>query len=230
MTKQKTIVALVPMKGHSARVPGKNFKEFAGKPLYRWIIDTLLSIPEITKVIINTDAADQFKKSGLVETDRVILRNRNSDICGDTVSMNRVLKDDLMSVSADYYLMTHSTNPLLSKRTIKEALNAYEEALAKQLHDSLFSVNKHQTRFYRGDGSPINHDPNNLIPTQDLEPWYEENSNLYLFTQESFKKTNARIGANPMIFVTPPMESSDIDTPDDWKQAEAKANWMKHNT
>ena len=62
--------------------------------------------------------------------------------------------------------------------------------LAAQL-DSLFTVDKIQTRFYRADCSPVNHDPDNLVRTQDLEPWFEENSNLYIFTRDSFAKTAA---------------------------------------
>jgi len=224
--KSKKIVALVPMKGHSERVPGKNFREFAGKPLFRWIIDTLLAVPRISKIVINTDAADLFKKHGLTESDRIVLRERKAELCGDDMSMNRVLEDDVRNIAADYYLMTHSTNPLLTKATIESAIEAFESAQSKQSHDSLFSVNKYQTRFYKADATPINHNPNNLIPTQNLEPWYEENSNIYLFTKSSFESTSARIGSKPMIFVTPPMESSDIDTVADWEQAEVKAVWM----
>ncbi len=85
----------------------------------------------------------------------------------------------------------------------------------------MFAVNKFQTRFYREDGSAINHDPNNLIRTQDLEPWYEENSNLYIFSAASFARTNARIGAKPQMFVTTRSESLDIDDQEGWDMAEA---------
>ena len=61
------------------------------------------------------------------------------------------------------------------------------------------------------------------IRTQDLEPWFEENSNLYIFTPESFAGTGARIGKTPLLFETPKMESADIDDADDWTIAEAIA-------
>jgi CMP-N-acetylneuraminic acid synthetase len=127
--------------------------------------------------------------------------------------MNLVLADDVANVDADIYLMTHTTNPLLSAGTIQNALEAFS---ASNNVDSLFTVDKIQTRFYRGDCSAVNHDPGNLIRTQDLEPWYEENSNLYLFTRESFNKTGARIGELPMMFESNKFESIDIDTPEDW--------------
>ncbi|MFT4790286.1 MAG: CMP-N-acetylneuraminic acid synthetase [Paraglaciecola sp.] len=215
----KKIVALLPMKANSSRVKGKNFREFCGKPLFRWILDSLLAVDEIDEVIINTDARAILAENGLVDTDRIRIRDRHKDICGDDVSMNLVLADDLTNVEADMYLMTHTTNPLLRPGTIQKAIQEFTLAQRERNVDSLFTVNKIQTRFYRQDCSPINHDLDNLIPTQNLEPWYEENSNLYIFTRESFAKTQARIGKQPMMMVTPDMESSDIDTPDDWDRA-----------
>jgi CMP-N-acetylneuraminic acid synthetase len=223
--KQK-VVALLPMKANSTRVPGKNFKDFCGKPLFKWILDALLTVDEIDQVIINTDAKEILIANGLVESDRVFIRQRKASICGDEVSMNVVLADDVENIEADIYMMTHTTNPLLSADTIQRALNQYKHELARESADSLFTVNKIQTRFYTEDCKPINHEPNNLIPTQNLEPWYEENSNLYLFNRRSFASTNARIGSKPTMMVSPPMECSDIDTPDDWDQAVVMTHYM----
>ena len=214
--KNKKIVALLPMKANSERVKGKNFKIFNGKPLFRWTLDTLLAIKEIDEVIINTDARETLAENGLAETDRIIIRDRNPEICGDMVSMNLIIEDDVNNVDADIYLMTHTTNPLMTSKTVRGALDSFQERKNNGSADSLFTVDKIQTRFYREDCSAVNHDPNNLLRTQDLEPWFEENSNLYIFTKEAFAKTNARIGAKPMMFETPKFESIDIDTPDDW--------------
>ncbi|MFV7639063.1 MULTISPECIES: acylneuraminate cytidylyltransferase family protein [Shewanella] len=223
---KKKVVALLPMKANSTRVKGKNFRDFCGKPLFRWILDSLLAVEEIDQIVINTDARDILAENGLVSTDRILIRDRKSEICGDDVSMNRVLADDVDNVEADIYLMTHTTNPLLSSDTIRKALKQYDNDLSSGSADSLFTVNKIQTRFYTEKCEAINHDPDNLIPTQDLEPWFEENSNLYLFNRDSFSKTNARIGAKPSMMVSPAMECSDIDTPDDWDRAVVMTHYM----
>ena len=220
------IVALLPMKANSSRVPGKNFRDFCGKPLFRWVLDSLLKVAEIDAIIINTDAKDILIDNGLIESDRVIIRQRPAEICGDDVSMNLVIDDDVKNVKADIYLMTHTTNPLLSCETITLALEEFKSQLEGATADSLFTVNKIQTRFYRGDGTAINHDPENLIPTQNLDPWYEENSNLYLFTSDSFAKTRARIGLHPAMLVTPLKESVDIDTPEDWDMGIAATQYL----
>ncbi|MDG1418762.1 MAG: acylneuraminate cytidylyltransferase family protein [Maricaulis sp.] len=220
------LVALLPMKAHSARVKSKNFREFAGKPLFRWILDSLLDVDEVDRVVINTDAREILTSHGLNDGDangRVMIRERKPEICGDLVSMNLVLGDDVAAVSADTYLMTHTTNPLLRPESIGRALSRYHRETNLGTADSLFSVNGVQTRFYRNDMTPVNHDPDNLLRTQDLETWYEENSNLYIFDRKSFEKTGARIGVQPCMHETPPLESVDIDNSDQWAMAEALA-------
>ncbi|CAM5288110.1 Pseudaminic acid cytidylyltransferase OS=Stutzerimonas stutzeri OX=316 GN=pseF PE=4 SV=1 [Stutzerimonas stutzeri] len=227
MLNGQKIVALLPMKANSVRVKGKNFREFCGKPLFRWILDTLLQVEEIDQIIINTDARHILAENGLVDTDRITIRDRKPEICGDHVSMNLVLADDVANVPADLYLMTHTTNPLMSADTVRKAIAAFLDAKAAGTADSLFTVDKVQTRFYRADCSPVNHDPDNLIPTQNLKPWFEENSNLYLFTADSFAKTRARIGKQPMMYEGPYFESIDIDTPADWDFAVVAARFMQ---
>jgi CMP-N-acetylneuraminic acid synthetase len=222
MATKYDLVALLPMKANSERVKGKNFREFAGKPLFQWILDTLLKIEEIDCVVINTDARHILEANGLNDSSRILIRDRKPELCGDHVSMNKVLNDDIQNIESSTYLMTHTTNPLLSADTISKAIQSYNTGLAEG-KDSLFTVNKFQTRFYRNDGSPVNHDPENLLRTQDLEPWYEENSNLYIYSKESFGKANARIGQNPILFETPTTESQDIDNQIDWQIAEIMA-------
>lgn len=218
-----TTVALLPMKAHSERVKAKNFRELLGRPLFRWMLDTLLSVPAIDRVVINTDARGLLEEHGLREDARILVRDRRPEICGDLVSMNRVLEDDICHVAADTYLMTHTTNPLISAGTVTRALESYRRGVDREGRDSLFSVNRVQTRFYRADGSAVNHDPDNLVRTQDLEPWFEENSCLYVFSRQSFASTAARIGRRPLLFETPRLESLDIDTQDDWDLVEAVA-------
>lgn len=224
--KQENLVALLPMKANSERIPRKNFLSFHGKPLFRWILDTLLSISEIDRVVINTDARDILARHGIIDSARIQIRDRPRNLCGDAVSMNCVLANDIANVSAKLYFMTHTTNPLIGGNTIRRALKQFYQAQTVDSADSLFSVNRCQTRFYRQDGSAVNHSIHDLIPTQNLTPWYEENSNLYLFTAESFSTTNTRIGERPILFETPKIESIDIDTLEDWSVAEALAQYL----
>jgi len=180
----------------------------------------LLDLEFVDLVLINTDAQAQLSAAGLYESPRVEVKQRPKHLLGDEVSMNRIIEDDIASHPAKHYLMTHTTNPALNRETLKTAYVEYLNGL-KQGRDSLFSVTRHQTRFYDSNAKPLNHDPDNLIPTQDLEPWFEENSCYYFFSGESFAATGARIGVNPVMHETPPLEDVDIDEWRDWHLAEA---------
>ena len=221
MSQVTHVVALLPLKANSERVRGKNFRDFLGKPLFRWMLDELLATPAIDQVVINTDAKHLLQEKGLPSSPKLLLRDRRPEIQGDFVSMNRIIEDDIAAVPADVYLQTHVTNPLLTKETLQDALARFEKLRASGEADSLFSVTRHQSRFYWQDGRAVNHDPNVLLRTQDLPPLYEENSNFYLFTRESFRATNARIGKKPVLFEHPRLEAVDIDDAETWTLAEA---------
>ena len=109
------VVALLPMKAHSERVCGKNFRDFCGKPLFRWVLDTLLEVEEIDRVVINTDAREILADHGLKDHPRVEIRDRSADLCGDFVSMNRILEDDIRAVAADARSTRHSRTSLSCK-------------------------------------------------------------------------------------------------------------------
>ncbi len=218
----KHIIALLPMKGNSERVPNKNMRLFNGRPLYHWVLDTLVKSKHISKVIINTDS-DLIKNDVKANYDRsrVEVNNRNSSLIGDLVSMNKIIGQDLTSFSADLFIQTHSTNPLLETSSIDTAIELMMNKKTDDF-DSIFSVTKLQTRLYNVDGQAYNHNPNELIRTQDLEPLYEENSNFYVFTKESFVASgNKRIGKNPKMFEVDKIEAVDIDEPQDFIIAES---------
>ena len=202
------LVALVPMRHHSQRVVGKNYRLLAGKPLFHHIIETLLAVPEIREVVVDTDSTPVM--DGLrAHFPQVKVIDRPGNLRADDVPMNDILIHDTGQVQADFYLQTHSTNPLLKPETVSCAIKTF---LADYpAHDSLFSVTRLQTRLYDQDGRAINHDPAVLIQTQDLPPVYEENSCLYLFTRANLVKRRHRIGEKPLMFEIEAEEAWDID-------------------
>ena len=203
-----TLVALVPMRHHSQRVPGKNYRLLAGKPLFQHIIETLLAVPEITQIVVDTDS-DPVMERLSAEFPQVRIINRPHDLRADAVPMNDILIYDTGQFQADFYLQTHSTNPLLKPETVSRAIQSLLSDYP--IHDSLFSVTRWQTRLYFQDGRAINHDPTVLIQTQDLPPVYEENSCLYIFTRENLIKRHHRIGETPIMFEIDAAEAWDID-------------------
>lgn len=216
--KGSKVVVLLPMKGNSQRVPNKNMKDFAGNPLYHAIMDEMLKSKSVSKIVINTDS-EIIKNDIQKNYPDVFIINRPKELCGDFVSMNDLIKYDIKQFHDQHFLQTHSTNPLLKAETIDEAIMQYFSNLGK--YDSLFSVTRLQTRLYDKNGKAINHNPGVLIRTQDLEPIYEENSNFYIFSKESFQRAdNKRIGLNPQMFEMNKLEAIDIDEPEDFELAE----------
>ena len=148
---------------------------------------------------------------------------RPDEIIGDFISMNKIIEYDISKHESDIYIQTHSTNPLIKQKTIDNALKYFIKVKNNKLnsHDSIFSVTKILSRLYDKSKKPINHNPDKLIRTQDLDPIYEENSCIYIFTKESFfENSNKRIGKNPEIFEIDSTEAIDIDTEFDFKLAE----------
>ena len=210
-------IALLPMKGHNERIPGKNLRPIAGKPLCSWVLETLQMVDEISRIVVNTDS--QEIADHCTSHFDVTIHERPEAIRGDFVSMNRVIEHDLSLLDGhDLFLQTHATNPLMTVGTIRLALKSYIEGLDR--HDSLFSVTRHQSRFYDSEGAPVNHLPGELIRTQDLPPLYEENSCLYLFSLTSFREAGKRISVRPAMFEIDPFEAVDIDDESDWGIAE----------
>jgi CMP-N-acetylneuraminic acid synthetase len=202
------LAALVPMRHHSQRVPGKNYRPLAGKPLFQHIIETLLAVPEIETVMVDTDS-EPVMDGVRRQFPTVKLIQRPEHLRADDIPMNEILLHDTAQVKADFYLQTHSTNPLLKADTISRGIKIFFAEYPK--YDSLFSVTRWQTRLYFQDGRAINHNPLELIQTQDLPPVYEENSCLYLFTRENLARKRHRIGDKPFMFEIDKSEAWDID-------------------
>jgi CMP-N-acetylneuraminic acid synthetase len=204
------------MRHSSERVRGKNYRLFANKPLYHYIVESLLNCPQITQVCIDTDSPVIIEEvDKIFPTVKVLLRPEH--LRDGSIPMNDVLLNSVSQVSSDFYIQTHSTNPLLRSETISNAIDLF---LNSPNHDSLFTVTRLQTRLYDANGNPMNHDPNILLRTQDLPPVFEENSNLYIFSKKTLKEKNNRIGYSPLIFEMDRDEAWDIDEEIDFRVAE----------
>jgi len=211
------IVALVPMRHHSQRVPQKNFRNIAGKPLYHHILNTLKNCPEIAAIVEDTDS--EVIMAGIrKDFPEIIILERPEELRADEIPMNEILLYDTNQVNADLYLQTHSTNPLLKSATISDAV---EKFINNQgVNDSLFSVTRMQSRLWDEHTQPVNHDPDILLQTQDLPPIFEENSCIYIFSAEKLRKRKNRIGESPLMVEISPDEALDIDEESDFMIAE----------
>jgi len=211
------IAALVPMRHHSQRVPGKNYRLIAGKPLYQHVIENLLQVGEISQVVVDTDSPEIMK--GLAANfPQVRVIERPEELRADDLSMNEILIHDVKQLEEEHYLQTHSTNPLVLPNTIARAIRSYLDNLRN--FDSLFAVTQIKVRLWDAEGKPINHDPNVLLQTQDLPPIYEENSCFYIFSKQNLITRRNRLGQRPAMFEISREEAWDIDEEIDFQIVE----------
>ena len=220
------ICALLPIKHSSSRVPGKNYRDFNGKPLFMIILNTLLKVKQLDDIIIdtNSDLVKKLVKENYSDDKKIRVYDRPEHLWDGDIPMNRVLENVItdLKLDHDFFFQTHTTNPLLKPETIIKSIEIFFKKF-EEGYDSLFSVKKWQTRLYKlveNEVVALNHNPNELLPTQDLEPLYEENSCIYIFNKENLLKKQHRIGYKPFMFVMDDIESSDIDIETDFVIAE----------
>ena len=210
------IKALIFMKEYSERVPNKNIRDFCGKPLFHYILESLSKSKYINEIIINTDSQKIAKNAK--EFFNVTIHMRPDYLLKiDSNEANLIIEDDISKIDCEYFIQTHSTNPLLKTNSIDKSIEAF---FNQQECDSLFSVTPYQNRLFFENGDPVNHNPNQLIKTQDLPYLYEENSCIYIFSKNSFLKNKNRVGVNPKLFSIDRFEAVDIDEMEDFVFAE----------
>lgn len=215
------ICAIVPIKHLSERVPGKNYRDFNGVPLFHIILNTLLECSYLEKIFVDTNSPI-VKKS--IETDfkdsKIVVFDRPKHLESGNTPTNVLFENmiNTLNLDYDYYLQTHTTNPLLTIETINNCIETFFQK-ENEGYDSLFTVKQWQTRLYTNDDgiiNAVNHNPSELLPTQDLKPLYEENSCLYIFKKNILMTKHHRIGYKPYIHIMDDIESSDIDIETDF--------------
>ena len=207
------VVALIPIKLNSKRVPGKNIKRlYDGTPLMSFIQKSCLDAKKIDEVYIycSDDAVIPYVLPGV----KYLKRPKYLD--GDDINANDFIREFMKTVDADIYVNAHTTSPFAKASTIDECV----DKVASGQYDSAFCAESLRTFMWQ-DGRPINFNPDNFPRTQDLPLIYGETSIAYVFTKESFLKHNRRLGSNPYVKEVSRIEAIDIDYPEDFAIANA---------
>lgn len=212
------VIALLPMRHSSERIQGKNYRPFGdGRPLFEHVLTSLLGCQNITTVVINTDS-DTVKKICSNRYPNVIIHERPEHLRDGSIPMNEIILNDLEQLDGNYFLQTHSTNPLITSSRFDEAIDIFFKNIKQ--NDSLFSVTRLHTRLWDELARPINHNKDILLRTQDLPPVFEENSCFYLFHRQMMEQGGLRVGSRPYLFELDKTETVDIDVESDFVMAE----------
>ena len=207
------VVALVPIKLNSQRLPHKNILDLGGKPLCYHMTSNLVNVKGIDEAYVY--CSDESIKEYLPE--KIKFKKRDPYLDGDLVKGQEIYERFINDVNADIYVLAHATAPFIKQETIQ---NALDKVLSEE-YDSALSVKRVQTfTWYKG--KTLNYDLEDIPRTQDIEPIFYETSAFYIFRKEVFTEMGKRrIGNKPYFQEIDDIEAVDIDYPDDFKFAQA---------
>lgn len=213
------VVAVIPAKSTSKRVPDKNFKPIqAGLSLLELKIINL-QLAGVPRIVVSSDdrRAEVISKNYGVE-----FQSRPPVLCDDTVVLKHLFSFCLSGLENNLVYWAHPTSPFVSPATITRAL----EVAQKFPEHCTLGVQELRDFFWTSD-EPINYDPHQQPRSQDLPPVYRVTGGIHISTGNAFCKMGA-VSFQPAHFIyLSLLESIDIDTAEEWDIAAALAAGMK---
>lgn len=223
MKRDKKIVIIIPAKGTSKRIPGKNLKELVGKPMMAYIIETALEVqkacPAVDRVIVSTDSQEVKAVAEKYGAEVPFIRPEHLTL--DAVPTRDVLQHTLDVLEetegyiSDYVLLLYPTSPLLAMAKIKEAI---ELALERD-SDSVFSATVDKGHYW----IEVEGGWNRLYPIKQVNSQYQiplakENGAIYLTKSQFISKQYVADKAD-VVFMEEE-DSIDVDYPEDFVRVE----------
>jgi len=209
-------VALVPLRGGSKGIPGKNTKLIAGKPLCEWVLKAAMEVALIDEVWVSTDCPEI---SRVVRNLSPLIRvhDRPAQLATDTASTESVMLDFASCVQFENLVTIQATSPLLESQHLLEALGCFE----RQSFDSLLSGVIQKRFFWDVDGTPLNYSPINRPRRQDWKGTLVENGAFYVTRKPILEKFNCRLGGKIGTYEMPISTYHEIDDVEDWLVVES---------
>jgi pseudaminic acid cytidylyltransferase len=219
-------IAIIPARGGSKRIPKKNIKLFCGKPMIVWSIEAAFKSNAFDKVIVSTDDKVISKISKKNGAEVPFIRPKN--LSNDHVSVSEVILHATKWAIEEYnnnisaICVIHATAPFIKEKD----LNASYEILKKKECEIVFSATSYPFPIQRAfkinkDNNVEMFEPQNLmVRSQDLEPAYHDAGQFYWMTCEAILESIPTFSSKSKAFLLPRYEVQDIDTEEDWNEAE----------
>ena len=225
-------VGIIPARGGSKRIPGKNIKPFAGKPIIAWVIETALQTGLFDRLVVSTD--DQEVADVALEYGAEVPFMRPAELSDDHTGIIEVVQHAIAwltrnGVDAEHVCCMLPTAPFLQAGVLKAALAQLVESQASYA----FSVTAFPFPIQRA--VRVNADgrveaiwpENNLKRSQDLEEAFHDAGQFYWGTRRAFEQGEPIFSSGSVPVRLPRYRVQDIDTPEDWKRAELMFNALQ---
>jgi len=212
------VCVVIPIKERSTRIPGKNLKNLAGKPMMAYIIETAGSARGVDRVIVSTESKKVKRVAEKYGAEVPFLRPRS--LITDKTTSQQVLIHATAELAKkgykpDYILLLYATSPLLSRRRIEEAIRI----AASRNSDSVISGSIDKGHYWKKrDAKWERLYPVKLVNSQFQKPLFKENGAIYMTKTAILKKQ--LVGRRADVLLMDSDESIDVDWPEDWKKVE----------
>lgn len=217
-------VAIIPARGGSKRIPRKNIKDFHGKPLIAYSIQTAINSGVFEKVIVSTDDEEIAKVARKYGAEVPFLRAKelSDDFTGTGAVISNTLKSlKEIGLKYDFCCSIYATAPLLEEKYLKEAFEKLKNSNARNAFSCTSMPFPIQRTFkITNENRCEMFWPENFSKrSQDLEEAYQDAGAFY-WTNLNIKSTDIIFGKDSIPIVLPRHLVCDIDTLEDWKRAE----------
>jgi YrbI family 3-deoxy-D-manno-octulosonate 8-phosphate phosphatase len=216
-------IALIPVRGGSKSIPGKNIKLLRGKPLLHWTLGAALAARRIDQVVVSSDSDDILRCAAELAHPKLRLSKRAPELAQDQTSTEAVMLDFAERERFDRLVLIQATSPFTKTSDFDEALGLFE----RQNADSLLTVtHEHRFRWVAGaDGfvTATNYDPARRPRRQDWAGELVENGAFYVCTRTGLIASGSRLHGRICHYVMEAHSAIEIDNPADWEIIEALA-------
>lgn len=220
-----TIGAFIPIKATSERVPGKNFREFRGRPLYEWIIDHAIEAGCFDAIHVDTDSP---QIAAFARCRQVQVLARRPELATAQANGNHLLVHHAERCwGFDLYFQLFATAPLLRPATIRRCVEKLRISVDQLpgVADSILTVVPAGGWHWMG-RQPL-YRPEVLPRSQDAVALYRETTGLYGITRAALLERRCRVGAWPIFEEVDAREAVDLDHEWDFLAAEAAATSLE---
>lgn len=215
------LVAIIPARGSSKGIKNKNIKNFYGKPLISYIIETATHVDKINRIIVSSESKEiiEISKDYGAETPFI----RPKELANDGVPTLPVLKhainylEEKEGYNPDAVVLLYATSPLLKSETLSNAIEMFQ----KGGFDSLISVIKETGHYWiKKTQEYKKFHPKDRVNRQLIQPLLKENGAIYITKKRLISDENQIVGGKIGFFEMDKEESIDIDTLLDFQMAE----------
>lgn len=204
-------VALVPLRGGSKSIPGKNIRDLAGKPLCAWVLQAAAQCPLIDAVYVSTDSEEIAEIVHSLGLD-IQLIERPAQYATDEASTESVMLHFMEHHAFERLVTIQATSPLLNAKHLDEAIRQFKEDEC----DTMLSAVRSKRFFWTDDAQPINYDPLHRPRRQEFAGTLMENGAFYITKRQLLEETSCRLGGKIGIYEMPETTALEIDEPEDW--------------